>query len=225
MTTHHEMRKQVEQPVRSTEARVQERVEQRREKMTDLEKRRERFDRQARQWMDEEILPRLSVLAQTFPNSVPPLVWEGGSRVTLRFSRNDRYPVDTCIDVAIEHDSGFESAWLTFEACIIPILMEYEREGRLEVDLREAASLSVARFVEERIVRFVSDYLRVRDPDSFYQRDLQVTDPVCGMAFRRAVAAASVVHEGRTYFFCVPRCRDLFEADPERYMRDARQAG
>ena len=175
--------------------------------------------------MDEEFLPRFAVLAETFPNRLTPRVSQDGSRVTTGFACTEEYPVDTRIDITIEHDAEFECAWLMFEVHIIPILMDYERQGRLDVDLGEAASLRVARFVEDRIVQFASDYLRVRDPDSFYQRDLRVTDPVCGMAFRRAEAAASVVHGGRKYFFCVPRCRELFEADPERYMRGARQAG
>src|SRR5262245_44038078 len=44
------------------------------------------------------------------------------------------------------------------------------------------------------------------------------TDPVCGMIVDPATAPASSVHEGRTYYFCCPSCRQRFEADPGRYL-------
>lgn len=42
-------------------------------------------------------------------------------------------------------------------------------------------------------------------------------DLVCGMQVRTADAPASAVHEGVTFFFCADRCRERFEADPERF--------
>jgi Cu+-exporting ATPase len=44
-----------------------------------------------------------------------------------------------------------------------------------------------------------------------------VTDPVCGMRIDDAEAAATVEHDGRTYFFCSEVCRDAFVADPDAY--------
>jgi Cu+-exporting ATPase len=44
-----------------------------------------------------------------------------------------------------------------------------------------------------------------------------VVDPVCGMTVDPANAAASAEHEGTTYWFCAPGCRDAFVADPARY--------
>jgi Cu+-exporting ATPase len=43
-------------------------------------------------------------------------------------------------------------------------------------------------------------------------------DPVCGMTVDPANAAAATVHQGTTYYFCCPSCRQKFEADPERYL-------
>jgi Cu+-exporting ATPase len=37
-----------------------------------------------------------------------------------------------------------------------------------------------------------------------------VTDPVCGMTVDRATAAATLEHNGRTYWFCSAACRDTF---------------
>lgn len=44
-------------------------------------------------------------------------------------------------------------------------------------------------------------------------------DPVCGMNVAPETASASVVHEGKTYYFCSPHCLRQFEAHPERYLK------
>ena len=45
-----------------------------------------------------------------------------------------------------------------------------------------------------------------------------MTDPVCGMPVDPNRAAATIEHEGRTYAFCCDGCRDLFRADPGKYL-------
>src|SRR5215470_15397601 len=43
-------------------------------------------------------------------------------------------------------------------------------------------------------------------------------DPVCGMAVTPGQArGGSATHDGREYWFCSPRCRERFVADPARY--------
>ena len=45
------------------------------------------------------------------------------------------------------------------------------------------------------------------------------TDPVCGMKVNTADArGGSHEHAGRTYFFCNPRCRERFAADPQHWL-------
>jgi Cu+-exporting ATPase len=44
-------------------------------------------------------------------------------------------------------------------------------------------------------------------------------DPVCGMTVDPDRAAGSTVYEGKTYYFCNPRCLQTFQADPERYLK------
>ena len=42
-------------------------------------------------------------------------------------------------------------------------------------------------------------------------------DPVCKMLVSAETAAASHEYEGKTYYFCMPGCRDKFAAEPERF--------
>ena len=46
-------------------------------------------------------------------------------------------------------------------------------------------------------------------------------DPVCGMTVKIPTAKHKTVHDGVEYFFCNPRCREKFEADPQRYLKQA----
>jgi P-type Cu+ transporter len=46
-------------------------------------------------------------------------------------------------------------------------------------------------------------------------------DPVCGMRVDPARLVATHQHQGRTYYFCSPRCRVRFVADPLRYLEPA----
>jgi Cu+-exporting ATPase len=43
-------------------------------------------------------------------------------------------------------------------------------------------------------------------------------DPVCGMTVKVETAKHAHVHDGTTYYFCNPKCRAKFEADPEDYL-------
>ncbi len=46
-----------------------------------------------------------------------------------------------------------------------------------------------------------------------------VKDPVCGMQVAPTSAAASVEHDGKTYYFCGKSCAEKFTANPEQYLK------
>ncbi|WP_119421609.1 heavy metal translocating P-type ATPase [Desertibaculum subflavum] len=46
-------------------------------------------------------------------------------------------------------------------------------------------------------------------------------DPVCGMMVDPHTAKHRAEHAGRTYYFCNPRCREKFVAEPARYLQPA----
>lgn len=45
-------------------------------------------------------------------------------------------------------------------------------------------------------------------------------DFVCGMQVRIADAPASCVHEGKSYYFCMPGCQENFLANPSKYLKN-----
>lgn len=51
----------------------------------------------------------------------------------------------------------------------------------------------------------------------------KVVDPVCKMDISREAAFASIDHEGRTYYFCAPSCRDKFKKSPKDFIGKTRR--
>src|SRR3990172_8224728 len=45
-----------------------------------------------------------------------------------------------------------------------------------------------------------------------------VKDPVCGMTVDPHTSKHHTEYRGRTYYFCSARCRERFEAEPEKYV-------
>lgn len=43
-------------------------------------------------------------------------------------------------------------------------------------------------------------------------------DPTCGMEVDPATAPKTE-YKGKTYYFCCPTCKDVFEKEPEKYMK------
>ncbi len=221
MTPLEDLHKQIEDLLRPAAVRLERERRTRHDAMKRWDDRSAALDDRVRRWMGGIILPRFSVLAGAFSNAEPPKHSESALRASVHFAKTDDFPADARVEARLVHDATFEKVQLIFEVSIIPILMEYEREGSLNLEVARDDALALESFMEDRIVRFVSDYVRVGDPDSPYQRGVLVTDPVCGMTLRRVDAEATCEHEGRKYYFCVTRCRELFAADPERYSRTA----
>ena len=44
-------------------------------------------------------------------------------------------------------------------------------------------------------------------------------DPVCGSAIAPAQTAPKSEYQGRIYYFCSLACKELFDQDPQRYLR------
>jgi YHS domain-containing protein len=45
-------------------------------------------------------------------------------------------------------------------------------------------------------------------------------DPVCNMQVDEQKAAATSNYNGQTYYFCAKMCKESFDKDPEKYLKD-----
>ena len=44
-------------------------------------------------------------------------------------------------------------------------------------------------------------------------------DPVCKMTVDEKTAKFKTEYNGKTYYFCAPGCKFVFEEDPEKYLK------
>lgn len=44
-------------------------------------------------------------------------------------------------------------------------------------------------------------------------------DPICGMEVKEKDAKWKSEYKGKTYFFCAPGCKTVFDKEPEKYVK------
>ena len=49
-------------------------------------------------------------------------------------------------------------------------------------------------------------------------------DPVCGMDVTYETAQARTEYDGQTFYFCSLDCKEAFDRDPEKYVREEEHA-
>lgn len=164
------------------------------------------------------VIPKLTELASMFPHGAAPRKEGLCDRIWVDFPPTQAYPTQARVSVAMTPDPAAEKLRVTVSVMILPVYLPYEREAWLDLLVENPDTKKLEEFLDKRIVQFVQDYLRVRDPQSPYHEDTQVTDPVCQMTFPAVEAATSIKYKERTYYFCIEGCRRKFEATPERYI-------
>lgn len=45
-------------------------------------------------------------------------------------------------------------------------------------------------------------------------------DPVCGMKVDKKAAKHKTDYKGKTYYFCAAGCKEAFEEEPEKYLKE-----
>jgi ArsR family transcriptional regulator len=88
------------------------------------------------------------------------------------------------------------------------------------------------RLTDERIIAIVCElrtFLKsqfAHEPEmahlSLLDRNIYpiVRDPVCGMRISMSEAYAEVKHDGQAYYLCASGCKEHFEKQPSRYIRE-----
>jgi Cu+-exporting ATPase len=69
----------------------------------------------------------------------------------------------------------------------------------------------------ERFEAEPEKFLRPKEPEP--AAPAGAIDPVCGMTVNPATAKHRFSYKGQDYFFCAARCRERFEAEPEKFLR------
>lgn len=162
----------------------------------------------AKRRLEEVILPRMQELLQHFDNGRVELqLNDDYFGCVSEFAHTPNYPAS--VRFAILLLPGNETCYTArSDLNILPVLMEYTRNNETLFP-HEGDDAALALWVEERVVDFVDTYLLL-ETHPLYQKDNAVIDIVCGMHISFTAATSSVVHDGRTFYFCSELCKNAF---------------
>jgi len=212
------LEQEIQQRLKSVDEKERSQQIQLQAKMAQLEERHTRFDQLADALMSDIIDSRMEKLASFFDNANLLERHEAGKhcRVCL-FKHSDRYPASVRLTLAVAHDAEIENLLLVYDLDILPIFFKFNGHDQAAFSLDDPNQEQIAGWVDEKILAFVDAYLQLEQTDQ-YQRSNLVTDPVCGMRFRKSIATAETEHAGHTYFFCSQVCLEKFTSQPQRYV-------
>jgi len=162
------------------------------------------------------IRPRLEVLASYFENAELALS-DKHLQAVCWFGYSQRFPVTVKLILALAPDERLGEIKLSYELCIIPTFMKYDRHNCLTSPLVAFDRALVDAWVEERLVAFIRTYMSLEQvqPD---RGESLVTDPVCRMRIAPSTATAHRDFKGHPYHFCSAVCAAKFQSDPEQYV-------
>jgi len=153
--------------------------------------------------------PRLEALVEKFGNKVEvlPVVRPSMREATFKFQSSLAH-IDLRFSACT--DADVSKVILSYDLDILPILMKFQSHCETEFPL-EAVDLEAAgQWIDDRIIDFVKTYLSLHE-NSHYLKGAMVQDPIAGVQFPKFAAAATVVKDGKTYYFIGEETRLAFE--------------
>lgn len=184
--------------------------------MEALGRRQDHFAEVAAKIFERIVEPRLKLLEEQLKDAGYQRSSETRGVVTL--NREGCYAATVSLEMGIQCDQETRNLLVNYHLRIIPVLMEYRGQDSLALPLEAADDARVASFVEEKLVECVQTYLELQDIPG-YRKSTFMRDPVCGME-NPSDGAISVVHDGKTYFFCSEVCKNRFFEQPSRYVAE-----
>lgn len=155
--------------------------------------------------------PRLELLASKFGDRVKvtprltPSTREGTFEFQSKLAR-------IRVKFSASADRDVKKIILAYDLEIIPVLTRFDAHSELEIPLDAVDPEAVGRWVDDRIVSFVSTYLALHE-NEFYMKDHMVEDPVAGVRFPKFAAGATLQRGGQTYYFISEETRREFEKE------------
>ncbi len=114
--------------------------------------------------------PRLELLRDRFAKlaKATPEVKPHARSITFSFA-SSRYRVE--LKFSAYPDKDVQGLVLEYDLLIVPILIKYERQARLEMPIDRVDEEAIARWLDERIIAFVKTYVALQG-DSFFVENL-----------------------------------------------------
>lgn len=151
---------------------------------------------------------RLEALAKRFGEKVDvsPSVTPSRRAGLFKF-KSDLAHIDLQFSVFTDFD--VRKVIFAYDLQILPILMKFESHSELEFPLDGVDREAVARWIDDRIVSFVTTYLSLHE-NALYLKGHLVEDPVARVQFPKYAAGATLKKDGKTYHFISEEtCREF----------------
>lgn len=171
-----------------------------------LARRLRHIDHLVADWMRRIVVPRLRSLAAAFPHSRGVTLNGSGACAELILPPTEAYPADVRVRVCLRPDDTLTNLEADVQVLMLPVLLAHRSGGTRLLPIEKADTTQLEEFLDEHLLAFAEDYVRLRAPDSPYQAERTVTDPVCGRRLRVDEAAASVGAGDRRRYFCSVVC-------------------
>jgi YHS domain-containing protein len=143
--------------------------------------------------------PRLEALAKRAGErvSITPTLTE--SRRAARFEFKSTKALITLM-FSVAPDREIKNAVVEYDLKIVPVLWRFESHAEFSTPIGTPDYAAVTKWLDDRIVGFVELYITIHEGE-FYDKTEYVEDPVAKVKFPKFAAAASLDHDGKTYYF------------------------
>ena len=185
--------------------------------MEQIAPRRRRFEEIAPRLVRTIIRPHMQSLASFFPNAKLDRA-EHDDRCAYWFGYCDRFPANTRVEIAVEHDVTIEHLIVSYELHIMPVFFKFDAHDKLDLPLDGTDDQKIADWIQAKLRAFLDTYLQLDRGADDFENEVAV-DPVCGMRISRSSDVVTTDYRGHPYFFCSEDCRRRFAEDPLRYVR------
>lgn len=207
MGTEATLEKKIIDRLRQHKAQLAEKQEQLDTLMKEFLEQRSRLSVIAEGKINKIIFPRMQQLARQFENAeIQVINTDEGHTCLCKFAHTPRFPATVQVSVALL-PVPTEQLTVRYDLNIFPALMEFCQNA--EATIPTADDESLVAWVEDKILGFLDDYLRL-EIHPLYQKDNLVLDVVCGMRISFISASSILEQDGRTYYFCSEHCKQTY---------------
>jgi hypothetical protein len=132
------------------------------------ERRREAYERAARQLMESVIRPRIEKVIAFFPNALlsPPEA-DTESQWCCRFQKTPDFPASTMLSLFVSSDIEIQNVIVTYDLEILPIYFQFQGHEQVTVPIADVFDDRIAAWIDAKLVEFVDAYLRTQTVDQY----------------------------------------------------------
>jgi YHS domain-containing protein len=152
--------------------------------------------------------PSLDALAKKFGDrvKVAPRVTPSSREATFEFQSN---LAQVRLKFSAWADRDVRNITFASDLQIVPVLMKFDAHSEREFPLDAVDRKALGGWIDDRIISFVHTYLALHEND-YYLKEHMVEDPVAHVRFPKFAAAATLEHQGKTYYFASEESRKEF---------------